>query len=205
MAKRKMTDEQITKAQDMRNKGMYYWKIGNVLHIPTTTVHASLNPQTREHNRLYALAYHKTHKVQESAYEKRRWHDHREREQTRFAEWYMNNKARDNKKSTEYRKAHLPEDANKHAVRRALLAGAVIGIAASQKAEITEIYRQAKESPRVRCYLCGKLIPKGHRHVDHIVPLSKGGTHRLSNLAVACNVCNMSKHDKIPEEVGLLL
>lgn len=78
-------------------------------------------------------------------------------------------------------------------------------MAAGDPKEIKEIYRKAKEDPKVRCYLCGKLIPIGHRHVDHIVPLSKGGVHRPSNLAVACDNCNREKHTKMPEEVGILV
>ena len=85
--------------------------------------------------------------------------------------------------------------------RDVLIARATIG----NQDEIKEIYRIAKERLRVRCYLCGDLIPKGHRHVDHIIPISKGGHHRPSNLAVACDGCNLKKHAKMPREVGLLL
>ena len=30
-------------------------------------------------------------------------------------------------------------------------------------------------------------------HVDHIIPLSKGGEHALDNLTIACKKCNQSK------------
>ena len=33
--------------------------------------------------------------------------------------------------------------------------------------------------------------------VDHIVPISKGGSNHLDNLAYACQFCNNSKYDKI--------
>ena len=85
--------------------------------------------------------------------------------------------------------------------RRALIVGATVG----NLAEIEEIYRKAHEEKVIRCYLCGKLIPMGKRHVDHIVPISKNGSHRPSNLAVACERCNLQKHDKMPEEIGLLV
>lgn len=93
------------------------------------------------------------------------------------------------------------ENAARTAARKSMLMGATLG----SLAEIKEIYRRARESPNARCYLCGELIPLGHRHVDHIVPLSKGGAHRPSNLAIACSFCNLSKKDKMPEEVGVLL
>jgi len=104
-----------------------------------------------------------------------------------------------------YRAAHRPEQAARSSLRRAVIAGTMIGITIAQKAEIKEIYRKAKEDPKVRCYICDELIPLGDRHVDHIVPVSKGGPTRPSNLAVACSHCNMSKHDKHPNELGILV
>jgi 5-methylcytosine-specific restriction endonuclease McrA len=87
------------------------------------------------------------------------------------------------------------------AKRRALKAGSAVGDPAATKA----LYRQARENKRVRCYLCGKLIPMGRRHVDHVYPLVKGGAHGGPNLAVACATCNLKKKDKLPHEIGLLL
>ena len=49
-----------------------------------------------------------------------------------------------------------------------------------------------------RCAYCGKKdIPL---EVEHIIPLSRGGTSRQSNLTLACNDCNMAKGDKTAEE-----
>jgi len=105
----------------------------------------------------------------------------------------------------EHRKRYYAENRDKYnaygSARRALVIGATIG----NLSEIKEIYRVAKESPIVRCYLCGSSIPLGERHVDHIIPLSKGGEHRPSNLAIACASCNLSKSNKMPNEVGVLL
>jgi 5-methylcytosine-specific restriction endonuclease McrA len=36
--------------------------------------------------------------------------------------------------------------------------------------------------------------------IDHIIPLSKGGLHDISNLVGACKKCNLSKRDKSVEE-----
>jgi 5-methylcytosine-specific restriction endonuclease McrA len=40
--------------------------------------------------------------------------------------------------------------------------------------------------------------------IDHIVPLSRGGTNWPSNLAMACGPCNSRKHDKMPDEFSPL-
>lgn len=34
-------------------------------------------------------------------------------------------------------------------------------------------------------------------HLDHVVPLSKGGSHTIDNVAWSCKICNLSKADKI--------
>lgn len=36
--------------------------------------------------------------------------------------------------------------------------------------------------------------------VDHVLPISRGGTNDLSNLVTACRPCNSSKNAKTPEE-----
>lgn len=51
------------------------------------------------------------------------------------------------------------------------------------------------------CYLCGKQ-PKGwHRTLDHVIPLSRGGSHTPGNLRVACRSCNASKNARMLDEL----
>lgn len=47
------------------------------------------------------------------------------------------------------------------------------------------------------CYWCG-LDCKDNYHVDHYVPLAKGGKHITSNLVIACAKCNLTKNAKDP-------
>lgn len=46
------------------------------------------------------------------------------------------------------------------------------------------------------CIYCGGP----HEHDDHVIPLSRGGTHERANLMPACASCNCSKGDKLLEE-----
>ena len=51
-----------------------------------------------------------------------------------------------------------------------------------------------------RCVLCGaspKTDPNIVLHVDHILPLAKGGKTEMSNLRTLCERCNLGKRDKI--------
>ena len=49
-----------------------------------------------------------------------------------------------------------------------------------------------------RCHHCDiDLTTEKHRinsfHVDHVIPVSRGGTSHIDNLVPACRTCNMSK------------
>lgn len=46
------------------------------------------------------------------------------------------------------------------------------------------------------CEYCGAKAT----HVDHVYPVSRGGSNDLDNLVAACAPCNMSKGAKTPEE-----
>lgn len=43
------------------------------------------------------------------------------------------------------------------------------------------------------CYYCAGRFPRSRLHIDHIVPLSKGGPHSPDNLCRSCNTCNLKK------------
>lgn len=52
-----------------------------------------------------------------------------------------------------------------------------------------------------KCALCQSQIGGELRfHVDHVIPLSRGGSNWPSNLQLLCVPCNLSKADKTPEE-----
>jgi 5-methylcytosine-specific restriction endonuclease McrA len=44
------------------------------------------------------------------------------------------------------------------------------------------------------CYYCG--ASEKPLQVEHLVPVSKGGTNFISNIVLACAHCNASKHSK---------
>lgn len=37
-------------------------------------------------------------------------------------------------------------------------------------------------------------------HLDHAVPISKGGPHTIENVRPACAACNIAKHNRTPDE-----
>lgn len=51
------------------------------------------------------------------------------------------------------------------------------------------------------CLCCGdKILPGQELELDHVVPISRGGTHDEKNLAMAHAKCNTEKHSKTLEE-----
>lgn len=54
-----------------------------------------------------------------------------------------------------------------------------------------------------QCHTCGYCncdLDQFGKHLDHILPLSRGGRHTLSNVHWICPRCNLSKNDKTEEE-----
>lgn len=52
-----------------------------------------------------------------------------------------------------------------------------------------------------RCAICGKYVPFADFTVDHIIPISKGGTNDMNNLQCACKTCNLIKQDILPDDL----
>jgi 5-methylcytosine-specific restriction endonuclease McrA len=63
-----------------------------------------------------------------------------------------------------------------------------------------EVWEYLLEKWGRRCAYCGAAgVPL---EKDHIVPRSRGGSDRVSNLAVSCRRCNLAKGDRTAEEFG---
>ena len=52
----------------------------------------------------------------------------------------------------------------------------------------------------IECPGCGNVLPAQYFEVDHIVPLSKGGSDEISNCMLLCVPCNRSKGNSLTLE-----
>ncbi len=77
---------------------------------------------------------------------------------------------------------------NKQAIRRT----------ASRKGDVTPERLQQLLDSHAHCFYCHKPF-NGRRKktIDHVIPVTKGGEHVMSNLVVACQSCNSAKGDRL--------
>jgi 5-methylcytosine-specific restriction endonuclease McrA len=62
-----------------------------------------------------------------------------------------------------------------------------------------EALRQMYDQQQGLCAYCETVL-FGDFHVDHMMPLSRGGSNNWDNLAITCPKCNLSKGAKTAEE-----
>lgn len=62
---------------------------------------------------------------------------------------------------------------------------------------------------RWKCAICKTSLKKTGYHIDHIIPLARGGINSDRNVQLTCPTCNQKKHAKDPiqfmREMGYLL
>lgn len=137
-------------------------------------------------HKLYAdPEYYERHKANVRAY----YHKNRDECNARHKEWAKRNPhyQRDRyRNDPECRARDLAYSKKRRALRRG-----------ASTAELVD--RQAIiERDNATCYLCGRgPLTDSEIHLDHVIPLSKGGPHAPDNLKVTCVSCNLSKGDKI--------
>jgi 5-methylcytosine-specific restriction endonuclease McrA len=83
-----------------------------------------------------------------------------------------------------------------------LLQNPDISGAAYQRGELAgyEIRQYLLEKFGHRCAYCAKA--ETPLEIEHIVPSSRGGSDRVSNLTIACHTCNQAKGNQTAEEFG---
>lgn len=176
--------------------------------------------QNRERYNRYQSAYYKANreKVRSSAHQ---WYwSHRDQERKRLRKYYETehgravrltyrerNKDRVRQREREYTRKH-PE-AHSRAARRWRTNH-------PEKAKALEHRRRSRrkgapgefsptdirlqyQSQGGLCWWCSKPLNNIY-HVDHVIPLSRGGTNDPRNLVCACEKCNLSKGAKTPAE-----
>jgi len=106
----------------------------------------------------------------------RRWRErHREEHRKRNKEWRRRNRE----------KVNFMNRRREHQLR-----GAVGSFTYSE-------WERLKEKYNYTCPSCGRREPKIKLTIDHIIPISKGGTNYISNIQPLCQECNSKKYTRV--------
>lgn len=89
-------------------------------------------------------------------------------------------------------------------------AGRLVAVAASQRRRARKHAAGTVSREDIRrilsashCHICGKRFTKSSpATLDHVIPLSKGGKHEVTNLAAAHKSCNSRKRARLEDEIG---
>jgi len=144
-----------------------------------------------EAHRDEAAAYREAHREKAAAYREA----HREKANAYAMKYSADHRAEIASKTKTWRKANHDKVLDNCALRRARKRGATV-----EKVRRGYVF----ERDGGRCHVCGKKVPKKGWHMDHLIPLSRGGEHSLLNVAASCPRCNLRKHAKPGAQLRLL-
>lgn len=141
--------------------------------------------KVRERNRKYSLT------PQAKAARRERHRKNADSERARARAWKANNREHVNAYQNK-RRALTGCHADSEALRRARKR-------ATQVVPIRRTDIMARDGNL--CYLCGRELTLQTATIDHVIPLSRGGSHTPDNVKLACKPCNSRKQSKLLSEL----
>ena len=143
--------------------------------------------RVRENRRRYCATH-----IEDNRERARRWYaEHRERGGAKAKEWRERNPEKRQRICQRWIKSHPAYNRAKEHRRRSRKLSA--GGSELPFDEHAQLKRQ-----HGKCYYCQSKLTK--YHIEHVIPLSRGGSDHPDNKVLACPSCNLSKHDKLPHE-----
>jgi 5-methylcytosine-specific restriction endonuclease McrA len=147
-----------------------------------------------KNNREYSLNYARIYNIRHRE-QRHRWYiENRERcrleNRKRVKQWSENNKEHQAENVKRWIKEHPDAWKAIQHKRRARIKGNGGSFTGE---ELKELFEQQDGF----CFYCGTLLYSSFDndiHTDHKVPLSRGGTNDISNIALCCASCNRHKH-----------
>lgn len=162
-----------------------------------TQYRANCSAEVKARRAARQAGYYAEHKEELGAYAAQYYADHRDE----AAQYYVDNRDEIRAYNARYHAEHGDEIRARKVAYSQTDAGQALNRAKSMR-------RRAQQGGEVSaavilevtaeygglCPYCNQQITEGH--VDHIVPVSNGGTNDRDNLVYACASCNLSKGDK---------
>jgi len=151
--------------------------LANQFGVSKTTISCLVDPQFAEKHRKRFLVWYQKNAV---------------RDRRNSAAWNRSNHQRAQHNLTLWRQNH-PDQARAHVQRRRakLCCAPGLGWTAEEIQTLNAVIYQNT------CIYCLKEVAPGSLEIDHVVPLSRGGTNFPDNLVLSCRSCNSSKHARL--------
>ena len=143
----------------------------------------------------YIKCYTQDHKRERSKYMRKYYQDHRKE----LLAYYHKQNLKYNREHSE-KKLKINEEWHKSNPERVKLLHKISN--AKRRSALTESFDSNEWLQRQKpfiCFYCNKAVGEAH-HIDHFIPLSKGGVHSEANLRISCPNCNLRKKAKLPWE-----
>ncbi len=144
----------------------------------------------------YLAKYYQAHREELSEYKAKWYKEHLEVANEHHAKWYKEHLEQFRAYHAKYYQQNPIKGRAVEATRRALKRDASVG---------PVDYAVIMERDKMVCGICHKKVKLAKMHIDHIIPLSKGGPHAEHNLQVSHAACNLRKNNtgRLPSQTRL--
>jgi len=145
--------------------------------------------QNIEAERIRNKKYRDSHKEDRNKKRCQRYKDNPEKEKEKMRDWYNLNKDKHLSNGNKWRKNNRDK-----AVRllEKYRSNKISNGGVYSERDVNRIYGRQMG----KCFYCGIEVNNKY-HIDHIIPLSKGGSNYCGNILISCPSCNSSKSNKL--------
>lgn len=154
--------------------------------------HADPGNKDRQRERKRELYADPEYRRKALEYKKKDYQKHRITRLERCSEYYAKNK----QQRDDYRKGWVKANPDK---KRTYTNNRKSGLLNAEGTHSDSDVKMIVKRQKNKCYYCKIKLVDGY-HVDHIIPLVRGGRNDIDNLVVACQKCNLRKGTKMPHE-----
>lgn len=158
------------------------------------TCHREWSKKYRNENPDYPKEYYYNNRERYAEHNRRWRKENPERAAERSKKWWAENPEKMLEKSKLYRKNNPEKSLISGRTRRARKQNADGSHTADDVFKMLDVQKYKCAEPT-----CQADLSDGY-HVDHIIPLSKGGGNGPDNLQCLCPSCNLRKSSKLPHE-----
>lgn len=149
-----------------------------------------------EKNKEIQREYYRKHKEYKSVYYKKWCAGNLDRLRKYIKQWTKENAEYVKIKSAERGKAWKKANPERAKIRSHSYKSRKLAAPGTFTAEDIQKHYQSQNG---NCWWCGKPVGENY-HIEHRIPLSRGGTNAADNICISCPECNWSKSDKMPWE-----